>query len=203
MDFVEILRDEVLEDVPRDIIGDEETPIEESISNLQRFIAQKYSKDCAIIWDDSIFLVNPHDKLPYSQCEYPLFIFINKKDNSEKYQLYVGYVYDSLSDVESWDIANKNDIMLNFSDLAWDDKSFADFADEELNVSPQEYLNIAPPWSDEYDDIGEESQWLIEYTNRETGIIKEEKLTCTEHYIDAYMDKLRAEGWTITKCEQL
>jgi len=34
MDFVEILRDEVLEDVPRDIIGDEETPIEESISNL-------------------------------------------------------------------------------------------------------------------------------------------------------------------------
>ena len=202
MDFVEILRDEVLEDVPRDIIGDEETPIEESISNLQRFIAQKYSKDCAIIWDDSIFLVNPHDNLPYSQCEYPLFIFINKKDNSEKYQLYVSYVYDSLPNVDEWSFANKNDTMLDFSDFAWNDKSFADFAEQILGVPPQDYLPSTPPWADEGDD-GEEFKWSLEYYNKETGVIREETVHGTEHYIDAYMDKLRAEGWTMTKCEQL
>jgi len=76
-------------------------------------------------------LVNPHDKLPYSQCEYPLFVFINKNDNSEKYQLYVGYMYESLqnSNVDEWSFANKNDTMLDFSDFAWNDKSFADFAE--------------------------------------------------------------------------
>jgi len=63
-------------------------------------------------------------------------------------------------------------------------------------------LPSTPPWADEYDDV-EEFRWRLEYYNKETGVIKEETVHGTEHYIDAYMDKLRAEGWTITKCEQL
>lgn len=166
-------------------------------------IAKRYTKDCVIYWwEDNVFFFNPHDKLPYSQCEYPLFVFINKKDDSEKYQLYVDYANYLLSDVESWTFANKNDQMLDFTNFAWRDRSFADFAEQILGVSPQDYLPSAPPWADEYDD-GEEFRWSLEYRQNLWGVIREEVVHGTEHYIDAYMDKLRAEGWTITKCEQL
>ena len=105
---------------------------------------------------------------------------------------------------EHWTIANKNDHIMYFSDIAWNDRGFADFAKDVLGVSPQSYFLSPPPWSEEYDEEDGERlfKWGLRYYNRD-GVIKEEEIVQTEEFIDAYMDKLEADGWIITICKQL
>ena len=182
-------------------------PLKQTIQAIKDTIIDKYSNDCVVSWyDGAVWFYNPHDILPYKECESPLYIFINKHDNSEKYQLYCGninndYFYEDPT--EQWTIANKNDHIMYFSDLAWDDRGFADFAEEILGVPPQHYFATPPPWSEEYDEEdGEWFKWGLRYYNQ-NGVIKEEEIVGTEGFIDSYIDKLKADGWIITMCKQL
>ena len=69
------------------------------VDEVRQWIEKNYSKDCIVDWGESgVWFYNPHEKLPYQECESPLFVFINKKDPNDKWQLWCGdlgidYVY--------------------------------------------------------------------------------------------------------------
>lgn len=149
-----------LEDCYNDTFYDEinlitkDLDYQQSIDKIIEYVSERYSPNCVVEWGESgVWFYDPHSILPYSQCGCPLFIFINKKDPSDKYQLYCGdLTTDGFDDVDTWDIANKNDRMYYFRNIAWDDRSFADFASDVLGVIPQSYFMMPPPWDEEYDE---------------------------------------------------
>lgn len=150
---------EFLEDCYNDAFYDEinliikDLDYKDAINKIIEFISNRYSDDCVVEWNEGgVWFINPHEKLTYSECNAPLYIFINKKQPSIKYQLWCGDMNsDGWWDVETWSFADKYDKMHDFSDMAWEDKSLADFALEVLDITPQEIFVTPPPWDDEYE----------------------------------------------------
>lgn len=174
------------------------------INEVQQWIEKNYSKDCIVDWGEGgVWFYNPHEKLPYKECESPLFVFINKKDPNDKWQLHCGNLTrtDDVYNTEIWSLADKRDNMRSFEDVAWHDRSFADFAIQELGLTMQDIFTAPPPWDDEYQDE-QLFKWGLRYYNQD-GVIKEEEITGTKEYIEAYTDSLQDKGWIITLCKQL